>query len=171
MTSRSETWDELWAAAPADLRRYLLDFEWDCHRLWGLPLRAESMPVSDLEWQLQLPWWRLDGRSFAISPREVAASPDRYLEQYSRTISADLRRCLHVTYRAERWVVLDGIHRLLKASLLGLEVVGVRKVDRSSYEAIRVKPLEISAWTTSERLHGPVRGVVSQASSEEATCP
>jgi hypothetical protein len=106
----SETWTELWEAAPSALRGYLLDFEWDRHRLWGLPLREESTPVLDLVWQLHLPWWRLDGRPFAIIPLQVAKSPHRYPEHYSRTLNADLRKCLHVTYWVERWVVLDGIH-------------------------------------------------------------
>jgi hypothetical protein len=153
----SETWTELWEAAPSSLRRCLLDFEWD--RLWELPLREESMPLLNLAWQLHLPWWRLDGRPFAITPHQVATSPHRYLEHYSRTLNADLRKCLRVTYRAERWVVLDGVHRLLKAWLVGLYEVRVGKVEGWSYAAIRVDPLENSVCTTSERLHGPVRRV------------
>jgi hypothetical protein len=45
-------------------------------------------------------------------------------------------------YRAKRWVALDGNHRLLKATLLGVHEVGVRKVPCSLYEAIRVDRLE-----------------------------
>jgi hypothetical protein len=166
---RPETWNELWEAAPSSLRRYLLDFEWDRHRLWELPLQEESMPVLNLAWQLQLPWWRMQGRPFAITPHQVAASPHRHLKHYSRTLNADLHKCLHVTYRAERWVVLDGIHRLLKAWRLGLHEVRVGKVERWSYEAIRVNPLENSVYTVPGRFHGPVRRV-SQPSSEAATC-
>jgi hypothetical protein len=56
-------------------------------------------------------------------------------------LNADLHKCLHVTYRAERW----------------------------SSEAIRVDPHEKCVCTIRERPHGTVRRD-SQASSEEAAC-
>jgi hypothetical protein len=99
------------------------------------------MRVSQLEWLLELPWWRGNGRAFAVSPLQVALSPDSYPDQYARTLKADLRRPLHVTPRARRWVVLDGIHRLLKAELQGLDKIRVKRLPQSAYAAIGVQGL------------------------------
>lgn len=36
-----------------------------------------------------------------------------------------------------RWTILDGLHRLLKAKILGLEKVNVRKIPVSEISNIR----------------------------------
>jgi hypothetical protein len=133
----SERWRDLVYVVPPELRPYLLEFEWDPRKLHALPLASEPAPTAALEWHLDLPWWRFEGRPFAIDPRSVMEDPERYPEQYARTLNADLRHPLDITRRAGRWVVMDGIHRLAKAMLLELEHVRVRKVPRSAFGEIR----------------------------------
>ena len=43
-------------------------------------------------------------------------------------MAADLRYPLDLLFRNDRWVVLDGVHRLLKADLLGLSIIQVRRL-------------------------------------------
>jgi hypothetical protein len=70
----------------------------------------ETLPTWSVLWHLDRPWWKADGRHFAVTPREVLLDPRRHAEQFARTLNADLRFPLHITYRAERWLILDGIH-------------------------------------------------------------
>ena len=51
-------------------------------------------------------------------------------------MDADLAHALDVTLRDGRWVVLDGVHRLLKAVALGEAIVPVRKVPADSLPLI-----------------------------------
>jgi hypothetical protein len=72
-----------------------------------------------------------------VSPLEVAAEPEVHAEQYARTMTADLRYALDVVRRPDgRITILDGVHRLLKARLNGLESVRVRVLEWEELDAI-----------------------------------
>lgn len=126
------------AAVPRELAPYVLDFECDRERLWALPLAVESLPVACVEWHLDLPWWRLGDRPFALTPRSVLRDPDRYALHSRRALEACLGFPLDVTWRGGRWTIVDGVHRLVKAVALGLRDVRVRKVPGSALAAIAV---------------------------------
>ena len=88
-------------------------------------------------WHLDLPFWRHDGKPFQVTPGQVKADPVRYEEHYRRTLAADIGCPLDLTTRNHRWVILDGVHRLLKADLLGLSHVPVRRVPDTMLPLIR----------------------------------
>jgi hypothetical protein len=111
---------------PAELHGVLCDFVWDADKLRRLPLLVDTATVDSLRWHLDLPYWRHDGKPFQITPAQVKADPARYREQYQRTMAADLSYPLDLLFRSDRWVILDGVHRLLKADVLGLSQIGVR---------------------------------------------
>ncbi len=86
---------------------------------------------------LALPLWSFDAAPFAISPDQVRGDPDRYHLQYARTMAADLAFPLHALVRPEGVLaLLDGVHRLLKADLLGQRTVDVKKVPMACLDAI-----------------------------------
>lgn len=138
----SERWEDVYAQAPAELRRYMPSFRWSHERLWALDLSVEEVAVGELEWQLELPWWRFEGRVFSLCPHEVLSDPSRYEQQYSRLMAADLGYPLDLTLRRGRWFILDGVHRLAKAAALGLPTVRARKVPAASLDQI----LEAAQW-------------------------
>jgi hypothetical protein len=74
----------------------------------------------------QSAYWQHDGTPFQVSPSQVSADPRPYQEQYKRTMAADLACPLDLLVRNGRLVILDGVHRLLKADLLGLASIRVR---------------------------------------------
>ena len=124
---------------PEVMSPVLLEEPWDLERLWSMWLPTESFTVADLVWQLELPWWRADGRDFAVSPAQVAADPDRYPDQWERTHDADLLRPIFVM-RRERLAVLDGVHRLLKAHHLGWIRIMGHAVPPDALTKIAVRP-------------------------------
>lgn len=122
---------------PAVLHGVVLGFEWSRERLWELDLPVQWVAMSELRWLLSLPVWAFEGVPFVVSPRHVRADPDRYSVQYGRTMAADLAFPLHVLARRERVAtVLDGFHRLLKAELLGMDEVAVKKVPEACLDMI-----------------------------------
>ncbi len=122
---------------PASLRSVMVDFLWSRERLWALELPVERVSVDELRWHLALPMWSFEGVPFAISPEQVGADPDRYHVQYARTMAADLAFPVHALVRPERRLtLLDGVHRLLKADLLGHRTIDVKKVPMACLDAI-----------------------------------
>ena len=113
---------------PAELRGMLCDFVWDSDKLRRLALPVDTATVDSLRWHLDLPYWRHDGKPFQVTPAQVKADPARYEEHFKRAMAADLDHPLDLMIRSDRWVILDGVHRLLKADLLGLSHVQVRRL-------------------------------------------
>lgn len=108
------------AEIPTALRDWLLPIDWDRERLWALDLPRRRLELEELRWHLDLPWWRHDGVWFQVTPREFLAAPTAHPEHADRVGSADLSYPLHVVPRHRRWLILDGIHRLVKSEMLGL---------------------------------------------------
>jgi hypothetical protein len=113
---------KLYPPMPEAFRPYALDIAWDRDRLWALDLPVTEVPVADLAWQLALPWWRDGEHFFALAPLDALDHP----EHGRRVREADLAFPLDVTPRHGRLFVLDGVHRLFKATLLGVETVQIR---------------------------------------------
>lgn len=109
---------DLWDRVPPVLAAFLPNVQWSRERLHALSLPIVDVPIDELRWQLSLPWWRGPGGPFELTPDEVRRSPDRYAAQWTRTLAADLRYPIHLLQR-DRLIVLDGVHRLLKADLSG----------------------------------------------------
>ena len=61
--------------------------------------------------------WR-DGKILTFTPNQVAATPMNFRPHYERVMDADLDFPIHLVAYRGRLVVLDGVHRLLKAHFL-----------------------------------------------------
>jgi hypothetical protein len=113
---------------PPALRGVLLDFRWELDRLLALDLPFEEVRVRDFRWLLDLPFWRERGNLFVVTPNQVRDRPGEHIEQWARTLRADLDLPVHITERHCRMVILDGIHRLLKADIFGRHTILARRV-------------------------------------------
>jgi hypothetical protein len=127
-----QRWDQI----PAVMRGVLLNIRWDRDALFRLSLPVEEVPVGELRWQLELPWWRDGDRHFAIAPTDVRADPVRYHAHWKRTLDADLRYPIHLLATTPRLRILDGVHRLLKAEISGERLIRACRVDRESLKRI-----------------------------------
>jgi hypothetical protein len=116
---------------PSALQGVLLDFAWDLDRLVALDLPVEEVRVRDFVWLLDLPFWREKGKWFVVTPNQVRERPDQHVEQWARTLRADLDVPVHITERHGRLVILDGVHRLLKADIVGRHTIRARRVPGS----------------------------------------
>lgn len=117
------------AEIPTALRDWLLPVDWDRQRLWELDLTRRDLKLAELSWHFDLPWWRRDGLWFQVTPRQFLARPEAHPEHADRVTNADLSYQLHVVGRRDRWLILDGIHRLVKAELLGWTDIAVWTLD------------------------------------------
>jgi len=68
---------------------------------------------------------------------QVISNPKKYKYQYRRIMGADLKYPIEVMKNKKgKWEILDGLHRLVKAKVLGQTVVKVRKVPYSKIKEI-----------------------------------
>ncbi len=135
----------LFADIPAALRDWLLPIDWDRRRLWALTLPRRRVNLEALRWHLDLPWWRHDGVWFQVTPRQFLAHPADHPEHADRVANADLSYPLHVIRRRDRWLILDGIHRLVKAELGGLSDVVVSTLTSADLAKIVRRPIALSS--------------------------
>lgn len=124
---------------PDSLHDVILDFHWDLDRLWRLDLPVTEVAVAGLEWHLRLPLWAHEGKPFSVSPAEVTEDRHRFHEHYARTMAADLGCPIHLLARPIRPTVLDGVHRLHKAVLLGHRTVPAKLVPMERLDEIVVR--------------------------------
>jgi hypothetical protein len=115
---------------PSVIETYWYAFDWDVETLWALDLPTVALPIAKLEWHLDVPVWAHDGQNYVLTPRDVLKSPYRYASEYRRTQAASLVFPVEITWYRGRWLILDGIHRLLKAHEQAHDVMMVRKVPK-----------------------------------------
>ncbi|ADB31332.1 hypothetical protein Kfla_2256 [Kribbella flavida DSM 17836] len=112
------SFEELVARMPPSVREVFPPDRWKIGKLWALELRTEPVEVADLVWMFDLPLWQLNGEPFRVTPRQVTETPMNFRDHYQRVMDADLDFPIHLVAYRGRLVVLDGVHRLLKAHFL-----------------------------------------------------
>lgn len=123
---------------PSIIQGVGFDFSWDERKVWAVDAPFEDMPIDELTWHFDVPfiWSKPDGY-YDINPREVIAHPDQFQEEYQRTMQADTAYPIDIMFYKKRWLILDGLHRLMKQAMQGKEVVQVRKIPESAIPFIQ----------------------------------
>lgn len=114
------------------------DFSWDESKVWQLDLPTEEMPIDELTWHFDIPflWSKPDG-FYDINPRWVLEQPEKYPEEYQRTMQSDTTYPIDIMSWRGKWLILDGLHRLMKQSLEAKQTVKVRKIPESAIDKIK----------------------------------
>jgi hypothetical protein len=105
------------------------DFDWSEEKVWALDVPAKNMNISELIWHFSIPFLWEDG-VYNLKPQDVIDNPEKHKEEYERTMRADLVHPIDIMMNKWRWLILDGLHRLMKASISEMDVVKVRKIPR-----------------------------------------
>lgn len=106
------------------------NFHWSEEKVWALDIPVEEMDIWELQWHFEIPFWNTPNGYYDLKPDDVLANPEKYKEEFERTMKADLKHPLDVMFWKGRWLLLDGLHRLVKAKQLSLEKVKVRKIPQ-----------------------------------------
>jgi hypothetical protein len=121
---------------PKIIKEVGFDFDWDEQKVWKLDLPFSFMDISRLSWHFDIPFLWENGGVYNLTPKEVIEDPQNHKEEYDRTMRADLKYPIDIMENKGRWLILDGLHRLMKASILGQYKVNIRIVDRSRISEI-----------------------------------
>jgi len=89
------------------------------------------MNIQDLIWHFDIPFWELeDIDDYNLKPWEVTKNPDKHSTHWEKIQEADLKYPIDIMENKGRWLILDGLHRLVKAYILKMKTVKVRKISR-----------------------------------------
>jgi GNAT superfamily N-acetyltransferase len=126
---------------PASVQAVLLPRRWDLGRLLALDLPRTTVATADYEWMLDIPMWRDErGTWFTITPNQVRADRGSNPWQWDRTLRANLEIPIHIAQREGRSVIIDGVHRLLKATMIGRGRLPARIVKADDWPAFEDPP-------------------------------
>ena len=121
------------------------DFDWSNEKVWRLDVPVTEMDIEELTWHFDVPFHRNEGVPYALTSREIIENPDKYAEEYERTMRSELKYPIDIMENKGRWLILDGLHRLMKAYIQGARRVNVRMIPRE-------KISEILPGMTNERI-------------------
>ena len=107
------------------------DFHWDSRKVWALDEPTVEMDVNELIWHFDIPFWEMkDADDYNLTPWEVIKKPDEHSVHFRKIQDADMQYPIDIMENKGRWLILDGLHRLVKAHLAGAKTVRVRKIPR-----------------------------------------
>lgn len=123
---------------PKIIKENCLDFDWENEKVWKVKAPIERMKISELDWQFNFPFWHSSTERYVITPNQVFKNPKKYKEQYERIMKSNMEHPIDIMKNKEYlWEILDGLHRLAKAYLLGQKEVNVRKIPHSEITNIK----------------------------------
>ena len=122
---------------PDIIKEVGFDFSWDENKVWALNYPVEKMNIKELEWNFDIFFnWHGD-EIYNLKSADIINNPDKYKEEYERTMKADLNYPIDIMKNKGRWLILDGLHRLMKAKILSVNQIKVRKIPRIEIDNIK----------------------------------
>lgn len=122
---------------PDIIKQVGFDFRWDEKKVWALDVPVEDIPIKELAWHFDIPFWSKPGGFYDLYARDVIDHPQENKQEYERTMQADTSHPIDIMFWRGRWVILDGLHRLVKQAIEGKDTVRVRKVPESAIPRIK----------------------------------
>ena len=113
------------------IKKVGFDFSWSEKKVWSLNEPVTTMPISELVWHFDIPFWDESGEIYNISPNQVMENPELHKEEWERIQRADTSHPLDIMENKRRWLLLDGLHRLSKLFLKKENRVQVRIIPRT----------------------------------------
>ena len=126
-----------------------LDFgNWEDEKLWALDIPTSKLNIKDLEWHFDCPFWEHDnGERFTITPRNVLKREEGTQAEQDKVKNADTSFPIDIYFNRDKWLILDGIHRLVKLYQEGVKEVDVRIVAKEKLPLILSgEPIEMPSW-------------------------
>lgn len=111
------------------------DFHWSEEKVWALNVPTDEIDIKELTWHFDVPFLWEDG-VYNLKPQEVIDNPEAHAKEYERTMKADLIYPIDIMENNGRWLILDGLHRLMRSSMLKMDSVKVRKISREDIPKI-----------------------------------
>ena len=123
---------------PEIIKQVGFDFDWDETKVWQLDVPVTTMPIDQLTWHFDVPFHWHGGEKYNLTSRQIIEHPTEYPEEYARTMQADLQHPIDIMENKGRWLILDGLHRLMKSYIQGRKEVEVRLIPCAKIPEIKI---------------------------------
>lgn len=98
-------------------------------KTWGLNIKPEEMDIRELESNLDIAYLDKKGTDdWNLTPRQLINEPEKEPDHYEKVQKADLKYPIKIYYFRGSWKILDGVHRLCKATIENRQTIMVCKV-------------------------------------------
>lgn len=115
------------------------DFSWSSPKVWALDEPVTEMPIEELLWHFDVPFWDSEGTDeYNLSPKRLLEDPEKEPTHWEKIQKADTAYPIDIMENKGKWLILDGLHRLVKLHLAGEKVVKVRIIPRSRIPEIEI---------------------------------
>lgn len=122
---------------PDIIKEVGFDFDWEEEKVWQLDIPVTKMDIEELVWHFDIPFhWRGDS-AYSLTSREIIEHPEDNKTEFKRILKADLKYPIDIMQNKGKWLILDGLHRLMKAYIKGLKKVDVRIIPREKISEIK----------------------------------
>ena len=121
---------------PEIIKEVGFDFDWENEKVWSLNIPVTEMDIGELTWHFDIPFHWHKGGVYNLKSREIIENPKEYQEEYDRTVKADMQYPIDIMENKGKWLILDGLHRLMKAYIKGMKKVRVRIIPRNKIAEI-----------------------------------
>lgn len=113
------------------------DFHWDVKKVWALDIPATEMDINELVWHFDIPFWELaDTDDYNLTPNAVINKEAGTHLHREKIEKADTSFPIDIMENKGRWLILDGLHRLVKLYENGAEKIMVRIIPREKIPEI-----------------------------------
>ena len=113
------------------------DFNWSEEKVWSLDISVEMIDIKELVWHFEIPFWDTKNGYYDLKPIDVINYSEKFKEEYDRTMKSDLTYPIDIMKNKGRWLILDGLHRLVKAKILGKREIKIREIPRDRIVEIK----------------------------------
>ena len=113
------------------------DFHWDIKKVWELDIMITEMDINNLVWLFEIPFWEKDDTDdYNLTPREVIDNKNGTRGHRTKIEKVDLLYPIDIMENKGKWLILDGLHRLVKAYESGHKTINVRIIPREKIPEI-----------------------------------
>jgi len=107
------------------------DFRWDVRKVWALDIPVTEMDINELLWHFEIPFWELaDTDDYNLTPNAVINKEAGTRQHREKIENADTSYPIDIMENKGRWLILDGLHRLVKLYEQGARTIKVRIIPR-----------------------------------------
>ena len=119
---------------PKVLREAGYEIYCDAEKLGALALPVVDFEIKDLIWNFDLPIWGKDGESWNLTPWDVINKVLGSESQWRRVVGADVEYPILIMKKNDKWLIVDGVHRLVKAHIMGQKTISAKIVTQDLIE-------------------------------------
>ncbi len=113
-------------------------FKVDYKKLWSLDIPIEEINISELECNLDFPYLEQEGTDdWNLTPRMLLKNFEKEVSHAKKVKEANLSHPIEIYFHNGNWIILDGVHRYVKALMEGLKTIRVKRVSGAMLNGIK----------------------------------